>query len=76
MFGEQLGRESKLRDNSDGFCGSRKGLEIATLVIGGGVWLEARNPGGGVKSRRGLIVGRVQCVDARKLKRNKKKTME
>ena len=75
MFGEQLGRESKLRDNSDGFCGSRKGLEIVTLVIGGGV-VRSKKSAGGVKSRRGLIVGRVQYVDARKLKRNKKKTME
>ena len=25
MFEEQLGRESKLRDNSDGFCEVKKG---------------------------------------------------
>lgn len=36
----------------------------------------SKKSAGGVNSRRGLIVGRVQYVDARKLKRNKKKTME
>jgi len=72
MFGEQLGTESKLWDNSYGFCEVKKGLgNWNTCDRRGCGWKQEVLGGGQIQG--GLIVGRVQCVDAGKLKRNKKK---